>query len=312
MKLPSMNATSGPIVLTRAKARAMGIPLSDLLGPGFTRLFHDTYIGSGQMITLRLRAHTIMKRLPAATHLSHHTAVRLWGAVPPDSGEIHVSMPSRETRCRRAGVAAHLGTASAQTTICDGLPVSTPVQAFLDLASIGVNLVDLVIAGDSLVKANNLDPQQFVAAAAEYQGRNARRARRAASLVRAGVDSPMETRVRLLIVLAGLPEPQVNMIVRIANGKWRWRFDLCYPEYKLIIEYDGRQHAYDAEQWSNDLERREGLDQEGWRILIVISEGIYGDPLRTLHRVRTALEERGARVPKSFKQEWTRHFMVRS
>jgi Protein of unknown function (DUF559) len=221
-------------------------------------------------------------------------------------------MPSRETRCRRAGVAAHLGTASAQTTICDGLPVSTPVQAFLDLASIGVNLVDLVIAGDSLVKANNFDPQQFVAAAAEYQGRNARRARRAASLVRAGVDSPMETRVRLLIVLAGLPEPQVNMIVRIANGKWRWRFDLCYPEYKLIIEYDGRQHAYDAEQWSNDLERREGLDQEGWRILIVISEGIYGDPLRTLHRVRTALEERGARVPKSFKQEWTRHFMVRS
>jgi very-short-patch-repair endonuclease len=312
MKLPSMNVTSGPIVLTRAKARAMGIPLSDLLGPGFTRLFHDTYIGTGQMITLRLRARTIMKRLPTAKHVSHHTAVRLWGAVAPDSAEIHVSMPSRETRCRRAGVAAHLGNASAQTTICDGLRVSTPVQAFLDLASIGVNLVDLVIAGDSLVKANDLDPQQFVATAAEYQGRNARRARRAASLVRAGVDSPMETRVRLLIVLAGLPEPKVNMIVRIADGKWRWRFDLCYPECKLIIEYDGHQHAYDAEQWSNDLERREGLDQEGWRILIVISDGIYADPLRTLHRVRTALEERGARVPKSFKQEWTRHFMVRS
>ena len=79
-----------------------------------------------------------------------------------------------------------------------GVPISTPVQAFLDLASVGVNLVDLVIAGDSLVKANNLDPRHFVAAAAAYQGRNARRARRAASLVRAGVDSPMETRLRLL------------------------------------------------------------------------------------------------------------------
>jgi hypothetical protein len=122
----------------------------------------------------------------------------------------------------------------------------------------------------------------------------------------------METRLRLLIVLAGLPEPQVNVIVRVAGGKWRWRFDLCYAEYKLIIEYDGRQHAYDAEQWSTDLERREWLDRDGWRILIVISEGIYADPLRTLHRVRTALEERGARVPKSFKQEWTRHFMARS
>ena len=39
---PGMTATSRPLVLTRAKARAMGIPLPDLLGPGFTRLFHDT------------------------------------------------------------------------------------------------------------------------------------------------------------------------------------------------------------------------------------------------------------------------------
>jgi len=221
-------------------------------------------------------------------------------------------MASREARCRRAGVAAHLGTITAQTTICDGVPISTPEQAFLDLASVGVSLVDLVVAGDSMVKVNDLDPLRFLASADGYEGRNARRARRAAALVRAGVDSPMETRIRLLVVLAGLPEPHVNFIVRVADGRWRWRFDLCYPEYKLIIEYDGRQHAYDAAQWSHDLERREWLDQDGWRILIVISEGIYGDPLRTLQRVRSALEERGAQVPKSFKQEWTRHVMVRS
>ena len=307
-KLSNMTATSRQIVLTRAKARALGIPLSDLLGTGFTRLFHDTYVGSNQLITLRVRARTIMKRLPAATHVSHHTAVRLWGGVAPDSADIHVSMPSRAARCRRAGVAAHLGPASAQTTTCDGLAISTPVQAFLDLASVGVNLVDLVIAGDSLVKANDLDPREFVAAAAAYQGRNARRSRRAASLVRAGVDSPMETRIRLLIIFAGLPEPQVNVILRIAGGKWRWRFDLCYPDYKLIIEYDGRQHAFDTEQWSHDLERREWLDRDGWRIIVVISDGMYVHPLRTLQRVKAALEERGARVPKSFKQEWTRHF----
>ncbi len=290
----------------------MGIPLPDLLGPEFTRLFHDTYVTSGQMITLQLRTSTIMRRLPAATHASHHTAVRLWGGVAPDSADIHLSMASRAARCRRAGVAAHLGMQGAHTTVRDGIRMSTPIQAFLDLASAGASLVDLVIAGDSLVKANDLDPALFIVGAAVYHGRNARRARRAASLVRAGVDSPMETRIRLLIVLAGLPEPQVNFIVRLANGKWRWRFDLCYPDYKLIIEYDGRHHAYDDEQWSRDLERREWLDQDGWRIVIVVSEGIYENPLRTLQRVRAALEERGARVPKSFKQEWTRHFMVRS
>jgi hypothetical protein len=77
-----------------------------------------------------------MKRLPAATHVSHHTAVRLWGGVAPDSADIHVSMRSRESRCRRAGVAAHLGTSAAQTAICDGVQTSMPVQAFLDLASV--------------------------------------------------------------------------------------------------------------------------------------------------------------------------------
>jgi hypothetical protein len=183
MRLPRMTRSS---VLTRAKARAMGIAVSDLLGPNFTRLFHDTYVSS-----------------------SH-------------------------------------------------------------------------------------------------------RAPRAASLVRADVDSPMETRIRLLIVFAGLPEPQVNFILRIADGEWRWRFDLCYPEYKLIIEYDGRQHAFDSGQWIHDLERREWLDQDGWRMIIVVSEDIYVHPLRTLQRVKAALEDRGARVPKSFNQEWTRHFMVRA
>jgi hypothetical protein len=107
----------------------MGIPLSDLLGPDFTRLFHDTYVVSGQMMTLRLRARTIIKRLPAATHASHHTAVRLWGGVAPDSADIHVSMGSKEARCRRAGVAAHLGMQGAQTTVRDGIRMSTPVQA---------------------------------------------------------------------------------------------------------------------------------------------------------------------------------------
>jgi hypothetical protein len=111
-------------VLTRAKARAMGIALSDLLGPNLTRLFHDTYVSSRQMINLRVRANTIMKRLPAATHVSHHTAVRLWGGVAPDSADIHLSMAS-SARCRRAGVAAHLGSPAAQTTICGGLPIHT-------------------------------------------------------------------------------------------------------------------------------------------------------------------------------------------
>jgi hypothetical protein len=62
----------------------------------------------------------------------------------------------------------------------------------------------------------------------------------------------------------------------------------------LIIEYDGRQHAEDTQQWLTDIFRREELDQMRWGLAIVTSEGVYHEPLRTLERVRDALLECGA------------------
>lgn len=87
------------------------------------------------------------------------------------------------------------------------------------------------------------------------------------------------------------------------------RFDLCYPGLKLVVEYDGRQHAEDVEQWDHDIDRRELLDKWGWRIVVIRSKGIYVEPERTLRRVADALRERGCRtVPRRFHEEWERYF----
>ena len=45
------------------------------------------------------------------------------------------------------------------------------------------------------------------------------------------------------MVLARLPEPQVNKILRAADGSWVFRIELCYSAILLAIEYEGRQHA---------------------------------------------------------------------
>ena len=122
----------------------------------------------------------------------------------------------------------------------------------------------------------------------------------------------METRLRMLLVLAGLPEPMVNVIVRNADGSWRRRFDLSYPALKLIIEYDGRQHAQDTRQWQGDLKRREELDALGWRIIVITAGDLYNDPEGVLIRVREALAERGATgIRRNFKNDW-RPFFTRS
>ena len=86
------------------------------------------------------------------------------------------------------------------------------------------------------------------------------------------------------------------------------RFDLSYPAVRLLIEYDGRQHAENEVQWKSDVRRRETLDGLGLRLLIVLRDGIYEQPLETLNRVAGALRERGVRVRRSYRPEWEQYF----
>ena len=120
----------------------------------------------------------------------------------------------------------------------------------------------------------------------------------------------MESRLRMLMVLAGLPEPVVNHRVYWADGSVRWRFDLSFPEFRLIIEYDGRQHADSTTQWRGDIGRREWLDENDWRIVVSGSSDIYRTPARTLTRITRAMRARGMAVP-PLKEDWRRHFPSR-
>lgn len=120
----------------------------------------------------------------------------------------------------------------------------------------------------------------------------------------------MESRLRMLIVLAGLPEPEVNLLVATdKEGIARRKYDLCWPEVRLIVEYDGRLHIERVEQWESDLGRREEIDDSGWRIIVVIAAGIYTYPGTTVTKLHRLLLERGhPRVPSHLSDEWRRHF----
>jgi len=138
-------------------------------------------------------------------------------------------------------------------------------------------------------------------------GPGATLARQAAVYVRERVDSPMETRLRMLLVLAGLPEPEVNVLV--GDGVAFRKYDLSYRRSKTIVEYDGRQHAERIEQWESDLERREAIDDDEWRILVVISSGIYRSPGKTLERIHRVLLRGGEPgTPRTLSDAWRLHF----
>ncbi|WP_385907858.1 DUF559 domain-containing protein [Terrabacter sp. GCM10028922] len=283
--------------------RPPGVTDWHLRTPAFRRLFHDVYVDRAQTLTPLLMARAALLVAPGAT-VSHHSAARLWGGVVPDDGFVHLACPNR--RPQVDGIKAHRASASGRTTTWRGLVVTTPVQTFLDLAP-HLGLVDLVVLGDSLVKRKRLTPGHLVVAATAHRGAGARLARRAAGLVRDEVDSAMESRLRLLLVLAGLPEPVVNHRIHWADGQVRYRFDLSYPDHRLVIEYDGWQHVESQQQWTGDVDRREWLDTNGWRIVVVIARDLHRRPARTLHRIRAAMRECGMSVP-VLRDAWRQHF----
>jgi hypothetical protein len=190
-----------------------------------------------------------------------------------------------------------------------GLPVSSPFQVFVELAEV-VDLVDAVILGDWLVAKGARSLPKLLA----FVERNgSRRARRAASYVRCGVDSPMETRLRMLLVLAGLPEPVVNHEVRDLEGVVIRRYDLAWPIARLIAEYDGRQHIEREVVWQGDLLRREAIDNARWRMLVFISPDIFHTPGRTVDRVHSLLIElKVPGTPATPSTDWQAHFPGRS
>ncbi len=195
----------------------------------------------------------------------------------------------------RPGLRAHVREAGSVCRVLGDIRVSEPAQLFVELAS-SLSFVDAVVAGDAMVRLGLITLAELRAYCAKLRGKHSRTARRLVRYVREGVDSPMETRLRLLLVLAGLPEPEVNHLIRDEWGAVLRRLDLAYPALKLIIEFDGRHHIEREQQWEADIERRESLDSDGWRTLVVTSAGIYRDPTATVEKVRRALQSRGVRV----------------
>src|SRR5690606_19824415 len=98
-----------------------------------------------------------------------------------------------------------------------------------------------------------------------------RRSRTNAGLVRERVRSFRETDLRLVLTLAGLPEPEVNADIFDALGNHLGCGDLVLRRWRIVLEYDGWYHERSAAQRRKDIARREALEADGWLVIVVVS-----------------------------------------
>lgn len=293
---------------TIAQAVEAGISKRVLLGPAYRRLRSGVYVSAEVPDSVVLRTRAALLVAPEKGVVSHSTAGRLWGATHLTDPRIHLAY-TRDVRGTLDGIKCHRFREPFSVCHRRGLLVTTPDQTFVHCA-LGLGLLDQVALGDRLVK-HGPDAVTSVASlkgfSEMWSGQGGHNARRAADLVRAGVDSVPETHLRLLIVLGGLPEPELDVRLFHDDGTLRRRFELAFRTEQLAIEYDGRWH--DApEQQSLDLARREELGAEGWRFELVRAEDLYDDPEWTLHRLWGAMRDRGIHVPAVLSSRWQRHF----
>ena len=95
----------------------------------------------------------------------------------------------------------------------------------------------------------------------------------------------METRLRLVLVLAGLPRPRVQ--VSLGNeDTFLGRADLYYAGPRLIIEYDGGTHR---DRLAYDDRRQNRLVDAGYRLLRFTAADILESPASIVALVRRSL-----------------------
>lgn len=112
-------------------------------------------------------------------------------------------------------------------------------------------------------------------------------------LVDGGAESPQETRTRLVLIDAGLPKPETQIVVRDPFGEFVARVDMGYRESKVGIEYDGAQHWTDPNQRQRDIDRQVALAALGWAIVRVSAELMRYREATLVGRVEDAMYAAG-------------------
>lgn len=282
---------------TAHEARALGVTRARLRAGDLRHPHHGVHLAH-DATSAHERASAYAPLLSPGQFFSHTFAASLWELplpLPLENGPIHVSAAAPQRAPKGAAVVGHkLDGSHWETVILGGVPVSTAVDVWCQLGNT-LSIGQLVMIGDALV--GRQDPlatmPQLIRGLARMHGRRgAKRLREAFLSIRPGTDSPQETRLRLSLVQAGLPEPHVNRVIFDDDGTFLALGDLVYPEHRVLVEYDGAVHFATEGQAFRDIDRLDRLMAAGWRV-IRVNRSHLGTPSLIADRVAQALRSRG-------------------
>jgi hypothetical protein len=229
----------------------------------------------------------VARRLPDGAAFSGYTALWLHGLDVEPCDPIEVTIPEPLGTSRLAGATVRRADLTrAEIVLRRGLPTTTALRTAADLGG-RAPLTEGVVAADQVLHSKKITIDELRAHVAEHAGaKGIARLRRVVDLAEPDAESPMETRLRMVLVLAGLPRPEVQGRIHDEMGHPLARPDLLYRVERLAIEYDGENHR---DRMVDDNRRQNGLVGAGFRLLRFTATDVYKTPNIMAMHVRQGL-----------------------
>jgi hypothetical protein len=225
---------------------------------------------------------------------SHRSAAALWSL--PGFGRSTVEVTAIRHRRRYPGdVVWHESVLLENRAITeiDAIPCTDVTRTLIDLGSVCESGMLVPALDDALRRG--LTSVDAVARRLEFMGTR----RRGSARVREAVsrrsnslpvpESVLESRFEVLIVAAGLPQPERQHEIFGRDGVRVARVDFAYPAARLAIEVDGLRFHAGADDWRRDLARQNRIVALGWLVLRFTAADLELRPREVASAIERAL-----------------------
>ncbi|MDQ4039915.1 MAG: DUF559 domain-containing protein [Actinomycetota bacterium] len=173
----------------------------------------------------------------------------------------------------------------------DGIRVTSGARLYVDLAEF-LTPPEQVAVGDAVLRLGLTDEAALVLrVAAAFGRRGVARARDCLGRLDPRAQSAPESVLRYWLNSQDLPPASPQLAICDSSGRVVAHADLGYDEWRIVVEYEGRQHGA-GDQFDRDVERYSRMAAQGWLVIRFGREHLRR-PQVMIQRVRQALLSRG-------------------
>lgn len=265
-----------------SEARAAGLSLSMLRGKSWQRVGARLYrwVGLGDDTWALIDA--VRRTLPASAIFVGRTAAWMHRLDVQPANPVQVAVAELESR---AGLEVRHSDVSGETMEIRGFRATNLNRTLLDLCA-WLPAVEALVILDMAFLGGLTEPQALRRYADSVACRAGAARLRSLAMIAAPAQSPMETRLRWLLIKGGLPMPEVQTDLYADDCEFVGCADLYYPAARLVIEFDGGNHR---ERMVSDDRRQNKILNAGYRILRFTTADVRGRPSTILAQVKAAL-----------------------